>query len=235
MCGRMSMRARVRIMRFSAVFFAILGTLIAQRAYAATAVYLNADIWTVSVGGTTHVQLSVDSDKTIGEVRVELHYPTRLVTLENWNASGSIVDRWAGTPSAASGTITMDGVISRGFSGTNGLIAELTFRGVAPGIDWILIEPKSRVFSGGSLPISVPYVPKDMQFRVVDAAGQPSPISYTSIFRGSPEPEVSGTRMASGTAAYSRFWQSWGILGVGIFAVIVVISRIMLKRIHPHG
>lgn len=176
--------------RFLLFFFLIsLGFVGARAAHAATAVYLNADVWTVGVGQETHVRVSVDSDASVNAFRVVIQYPIDLLEYADWNNGGSIISHWVSEPKAHNGTITFEGVVPGGFSGTNGLLATFVFRGVLPGIGWIHVMPDSQVLLNDGQGTPGQYVPKDMRFRVVNAAEAGTPIPYDSLFKDTVPPE----------------------------------------------
>ncbi len=161
----------------------------ARPAHAATAVYLNADIWTVGVGQETHVRVSVDSDAALNAFHIVIQYPIELLEYADWNNGGSIISHWVTAPQAHDGVITFEGVAPGGFSGTNGLLATFVFRGVRPGIGWIRIVPDSQVLLNDGAGTNERYIPKDMRFRVVNASEAGTPVPYGSLFKDTVAPE----------------------------------------------
>ncbi len=88
-----------------------------------------------SVGDSINIKVVVSSDKSINAVSGQVSFPKDILTLSSVSKNGSIINLWAQEPSYSnnSGTVSFEGIVLNGFSGSKGVVLVLVFKGKALG------------------------------------------------------------------------------------------------------
>lgn len=107
---------------------------LAQTAQAAT-IFFSPSSGTYAVGQTFNVSVVVSSkDQAMNAISTDVHFPSALLDTVSFSKSGSILSLWSQQPSAAGGSVHIEGIVlNPGYTGSSGRILTIEFKAKAQG------------------------------------------------------------------------------------------------------
>ncbi|MCK5122969.1 MAG: hypothetical protein KAQ87_02370 [Candidatus Pacebacteria bacterium] len=95
--------------------------------------------------------LRTNDDESVNAFEISVEYPPEFLKLENWSDGNSIINLWIKEPKNDNGIFSFQGIIPGGYSGENGLLMTLYFKGIKEGLAEIKIRNNSKILLNNGL------------------------------------------------------------------------------------
>ncbi len=155
------------------ILLSLLGILIAPVSVRAARLYFLPISGQVQSGKEFTAELRIDTQKdSINALDVQFSFPEDIVRFESASDASSIINIWVERPHLVEGEhgmVRMSGVAPGGFMG-DGVIAQVTFKGVAVGNARFAVAPESKVVLDGPDGQVAFVISHDVQVRVTEGS-----------------------------------------------------------------